>query len=103
MKTRPPHTTGVELPRSGNGTRQETFSFVLQWSGRFFSAARPLPSGPRQPGQFAADSDAVRAHPSQETARQRHGVAALYPHVSGMDNGIERIYCEPSRLETKEG
>jgi len=88
MKTRPFQTIGVELPRPGNGTRHETFSFVLQRSGRFFSLARPLPSGPRHPGQFAAETDAVRAHQSQETAQHRH-VVALYPHLSVMDHGTK--------------
>src|SRR3974390_1671099 len=75
-KTLPPQTIGVELPRLGNGTRQETFSFVLQRSGRLLSAARPLPCGPRHPGQFAAATDAVSPTQSQQTARHRRGVAA---------------------------
>src|SRR5687767_14593911 len=44
---------GVEFPRSGNGVRQRMFSFVLQRSGSFDSRATPVPSGPRQAGQFA--------------------------------------------------
>jgi hypothetical protein len=95
MKTRPPHTTGVELPRSGNATRQRTFSFVLQRSGRFFPAATPLPSGPRKPGQFAAETDAVSTHQSQQTARHRHVrqiLAASHRDVAGMDNGT-RLMC----------
>src|SRR5579885_2039301 len=49
-KRRLPHTTGVELPRSGNGTCQEMFSFVLQRRGRCISAVTPSPSDPRQAG-----------------------------------------------------
>jgi len=64
-KTRSRHSAGVELPRSGSGTRQHTFSFVLQWSGRFFSVAMPLPSGPRHPGQFAAVARAANAIQAQ--------------------------------------
>src|SRR5688572_7690848 len=70
MKTRSPQTIGVELPRSGNGTRQATFSFVLQRSGRFFSLATPLPPGPRKPGQFAAQADEVRTQQRQTTAQE---------------------------------
>src|SRR5262245_1092710 len=61
MRIRLPQAIGVELPRSGNGTRQATFSFVLQRSGRFFSAATPLPPGPRHPGQFAPGTGEVSA------------------------------------------
>src|SRR5206468_8857436 len=63
-KTRCPQTMGVELPRSGNGTRQRTLSLVLQCSGRFFSEQTPVPCGPRQAGQFSAETE--YAKPSME-------------------------------------
>jgi hypothetical protein len=88
MKTRSRQTTGVELPRSGKGTRQQTFSLVLQWSGRFFSVERPLPSGPRQPGQFAAEADMVNPTPSHKTAEQRLSVWFVNPKLTPSDNGI---------------
>src|SRR5262245_32282707 len=53
-KTRLPQMMGVEFPLSGKGTRQRTFVFVSQRSGRFFSDVTPAPSGPRQAGQLAA-------------------------------------------------
>src|SRR5439155_22927161 len=52
--TRLPQTMGEEFPRSGKSTLQRTFSFVLHFSGRFFSEEAPVPSGPRQPGQLPA-------------------------------------------------
>src|SRR5687768_4059512 len=58
-KTRSPHTIGEELPRSGNATRQCTFSLVLHFTGKFFSDDIPALLGPRQPGQFAASSEGV--------------------------------------------
>jgi hypothetical protein len=60
---------------------------VLQWSGKFFSAATPVPSGPRQAGQFAASNGAVSAQKSQPPARHHHAVAALAPDVllQGLD------------------
>jgi hypothetical protein len=87
MKILRPHTTGVELPRSGNAARQRTFSFVLQWSGKFFSAATPAPSGPRQAGQFAASNGVVNMQKSQPHARFQHAAVALAPYVflQGMD------------------
>ena len=69
MNTLSPQTIGVELPRSGKVTRQATFSFVLQRSGRFFSLATPLPPGPRKPGQLAPHAEVINAHQSQATAQ----------------------------------
>jgi hypothetical protein len=60
MNTRSPHTTAVELQRSGKGVRQRTFSFVLQRRGRSFSLEIPFPSGPRQPGQGLAKAVPVK-------------------------------------------
>src|SRR5437868_13084525 len=54
MKTRLFQTMGVELPRSGRGTRHLTFLSVDQWMGRFFSLEMPWPAGPRHIGQFSA-------------------------------------------------
>jgi hypothetical protein len=91
-KTLSPHTAGVELPRSGNDTRQRTFSFVLQRSGRFFSAATPLPSGPRHAGQFAADTETASAHQSQQIARYHRAgqvLAARCGDGLSIDNGTE--------------
>jgi hypothetical protein len=82
----------VELPRSGKDTRQRTFSFVLQRSGRFLSAATPLPSGPRHPGQFAADTETVSANQGQQIARYhraRQILAARCVDGSSIDNGTE--------------
>src|SRR5438876_7878136 len=56
MKTRFPQITGVELPRSGRGARQRMFSLVLQRKGSSFSVQTPVPDGPRQAGQFAAEA-----------------------------------------------
>src|ERR1019366_1500654 len=49
-----PHMIGVELPSSGKGVFQRTFSFVLQVNGNPFSAEFPCPSIPRQAGQLSA-------------------------------------------------
>src|SRR5437016_13938394 len=57
MKTRLPQIIGEELPASGNGTRQWTFSSALHLSGRFFSLDTPVPSGPRQAGQLLAAAE----------------------------------------------
>src|SRR5215831_13504782 len=106
MRTRFPHTTGVELPRSGNGTCHKTISFVLQWSGRFVSAATPLPSDPRHAGQFDADADTVTANQTQEEARHRQVAAALYSRGLGMGYGLEHILRRASwkrRNEAKIG
>src|SRR5688572_17423918 len=54
MKTRSFHTIGVELPSSGNGIFQRTFSVALHFTGTSFSVQIPCPVGPRQPGQSAA-------------------------------------------------
>src|SRR3989442_1057986 len=51
---RSPQMMGVELPLSGKGIFQRTFSVTDQRRGRSFSAQWPEPSGPRQAGQFAA-------------------------------------------------
>src|SRR5688500_160155 len=59
--TRSPQTTGEELPRSGKGARQRTFSLVLHFMGRFFSADRPLPFGPRHCGQLPASRPGAAA------------------------------------------
>src|ERR1041384_1736919 len=56
MKTRLPQTMGVELPRSGSGVRQRTFSLVVQCVGRPFSEQTPMPAGPRHWGQFSAEA-----------------------------------------------
>src|SRR5262245_39660416 len=53
-KTLSLQTAGVELPRSGSGVFQRTFSVRLQLVGRSFSVQVPCPSAPRQPGQLAA-------------------------------------------------
>src|SRR5687768_12973998 len=53
MNTASRQTIGVELPRSGNGVRQRTFSLVPQRKGSLESRATPVPSGPRHAGQFA--------------------------------------------------
>src|SRR5439155_14274237 len=52
--TRLPHTIGEELPSSGSGAFQRTFSIGLHLSGRSFSAECPSPVGPRHAGQFSA-------------------------------------------------
>src|SRR5207244_2151638 len=54
-KTRLPQTMGLELPPSGKGVFQRTFSVALQWRGSFFSRETPSPVGPRKPGQLVAD------------------------------------------------
>jgi hypothetical protein len=66
---------GVEFPRSGKAVRQRTFSLVLHRSGRSFSWAIPVPSGPRQAGQFAEahrqdSSKAAKVFITQWTAGQ---------------------------------
>ena len=50
-KMRSPQTMGVELPASGSGTRQRTFSSLLHFTGRFFSVEMPSAFAPRQAGQ----------------------------------------------------
>jgi hypothetical protein len=49
-----PQTTGLELPPSGKGVFQRTFSVALHLRGNFVSCEMPSPVGPRKPGQFAA-------------------------------------------------
>src|SRR5205823_5783723 len=58
--TRFPQITGVELPRSGSGTRQRTFWLVSQCKGSDVSEEIPWPVGPRQPGQFAPAAETGR-------------------------------------------
>ena len=58
----------------GNGTRQRTFSFVLQCSGSFFSWQIPLPFGPRQPGQFSATAANVETATNKLAAACRISV-----------------------------
>src|SRR5437870_1287721 len=69
-KTRLPQTTGEEFPGPGSATRQRTFSFVLHFSGRFFSLETPVPSGPRQPGQLAAEAEAAALEIMRMAAKQ---------------------------------
>src|SRR5262245_58616751 len=52
-KTRSPQTIGVELPRSGKGVFQRTFSVAVQRIGKFFSDETPVPVGPRHAVQLA--------------------------------------------------
>jgi hypothetical protein len=69
-KTRSPQAMGEELQGPGSWTRHRTFSVAPHLTGRFFSEDTPVPSGPRQPGQFpdgaenavAATSNTVRQH-----------------------------------------
>src|SRR5262245_10722792 len=51
------HTAGVELPRSGSGTFQRTFSVALHFKGKFASNVTPKPLSPRHPAQFAQKAD----------------------------------------------
>jgi hypothetical protein len=61
---------GEELQGPGSWTCHRTFSVAPHLTGRFFSEDTPVPSGPRQPGQFpdgvenavAATSNTVRQH-----------------------------------------
>src|SRR6187399_2212720 len=46
MKTRSRQTIGDELPRSGSGTFQRTFSVALHRTGRLVSSVTPEPLGP---------------------------------------------------------
>src|SRR2546423_9375971 len=55
--TRFAHTIGEELPGPGNGTRQRTFSLVLHFTGKSFSTEMPVPSSPRQAGQFPPNAE----------------------------------------------
>src|SRR5688572_22683743 len=96
MKTRSPQTIGVELPRSGTGTRQATFSFVLQRSGRFFSLATPLPPGPRKPGQFAAHADVISAHQSQAMTRHHKAFMETLPI-----DGVGRVTHRSDRKDVQ--
>src|SRR5437867_8515289 len=68
MKTRSAQMIGVELPRSGRGTRQRTFSFVLQRNGNLLSRQIPLPPTPRHAGQFSATPANVEAVMSRAVA-----------------------------------
>ena len=70
MKMRSPQTIGVELPRSGSGTRQRTFSFVVQCSGKFFSVQTPVPKGPRHADQLSARAQIDISRVATTTARQ---------------------------------
>jgi hypothetical protein len=45
---------GVEFPFSGNGARHRTWLFVFQCTNTSVSVEIPVPSGPRQAGQFPA-------------------------------------------------
>ena len=47
---------GLEFPASGRGTFHLMFSVALQLSGKVFSLEIPVPSGPRQFGQFSANA-----------------------------------------------
>ena len=69
MKTLSPQTIGVEFPGAGSGTLQRTFWFVLQCNGRFVSWQTPLPSGPRQAGQFAPNALVAAAASISQTQR----------------------------------
>src|SRR6185503_7857187 len=81
-KTRFPQMMGVEFPLSGRGTRQRTFVFVSQRSGRFFSDVIPEPSGPRQAGQLAAG--ACKANESDRSAREENE-AVFMECIASMD------------------
>jgi hypothetical protein len=60
---------GEELQGPGSWTRHRTFVFASHLTGRFFSEDTPVPSGPRQPGQFPDGvENAVEA--TSNTARQ---------------------------------
>jgi hypothetical protein len=48
---------GVELPASGSGIFQRTFSVALHFSGTLRSVQTPRPSAPRHPGQLAEAKD----------------------------------------------
>src|SRR5678815_5714019 len=60
--TRSPITMGVDTPWPPSAAVQATFSFALHFSGRFESAAMPLPSGPRHCGQSSVCTTEMAAN-----------------------------------------
>src|ERR1043165_1054054 len=54
MKTRSPHTIGLELPSPGMATFQSTPFLALNLIGIFESLATPAPLGPRKRSQLSA-------------------------------------------------
>ena len=70
-KTVPPHTTGDELPTSGNATRQRTFLSLLQVVGNFVSGLMPSWDGPRHEGQFPAVAKVTEQAPTRTSASIR--------------------------------
>src|SRR5213080_4915429 len=81
-KTRSPQTTGDELPSSGSGAFQRTFSVALHFSGASVSGERPSPVGPRQPGQLAAG--AATPHANRIAADNRTSIDII-------DNSVARL------------
>ena len=69
-KMRSPQTMGVELPGSGSGMRQRTFSVLLQFKGRFFSVEMPSAFAPRQAGQLAAQAGRAAVSKTAEKERE---------------------------------
>src|SRR5688500_6641214 len=67
-KTRLPQTMGDERPLPSTGGFQRTLFDGPHSSGRSFSAATPVRSGPRQPGQFASPAAEVEVEESERAA-----------------------------------
>ena len=73
-----PHITGVELPRSGSGARQRTFSLVLQRSGKAVSVETPVPCGPRHAGQFPAQDKGAKSVRAAIQKRWRRNIILIF-------------------------
>ena len=69
---------GVEFPASGSAIFQRTFSVALQVSGSSVSVVTPVPSGPRQPGQFPARAAVVRVSRMAEETKMRGDMRRRY-------------------------
>ena len=70
---------GVELPRSGSGTFQATFSLLLQVVGSPFSAHVPSPRGPRHWGQFSAWATTPKLNIVAYSSKQNRGLVMRKP------------------------
>src|SRR5436853_1628629 len=84
-KINSPQTIGVELPGSGSGTRHFMLLVAFQCTGRFFSSQMPVPSGPRQPGQFPA----LPLKQNSSSAMNNQIVPGHRPFIKHIRNGTQ--------------